>query len=257
MEHQIPSVPEASRDLNHSPNKGRGTTRSSSYALLVLLFLLSSIQFAFASDSIPETAIMETPFFLEEDTSLLCKNDLAVADANMDGELSSSEFVTFLELYSQGAIVVSKFSEVPLRILMIYFWGACLCSTESGGDSRCCVGDNAHVNLTFKDQREGEVYLFVFCSQVREGIVDVLSGSKSPSQSPSLAPTRFGVLPSNTPSLGPSASPTASISALPSIAPSPSPTLQPTLAVSDVPSFSPPFQEPSAGKFRFHHATSL
>ena len=128
---------------------------------------------------------MQTPFFMEVDMFQQCKTQLTLADANMDGQLAPNEFVTFLDLFSQGDINVIEFQHVPLRIMIIYHWIACTCSTEPGADQDCCVGNRTHVNLTFDNKADGDVYLFIFCSQIEDSIIDVLKSSESPSQSPS------------------------------------------------------------------------
>ena len=163
----------------------RNAAKSALSTIIILVLFFSLIQYATGAVNGSEATRMQTPFFMEVDMFQQCKTQLTLADANMDGQLAPNEFVTFLDLFSQGDIKVIQFQHVPLRIMIIYHWIACTCSTEPGADQDCCVGNRTHVNLTFDNKADGDVYLFIFCSQIEDSIMDVLKSSESPSQSPS------------------------------------------------------------------------
>jgi hypothetical protein len=147
-----------------------------------------------------------------------CYDALIAADADLNRKITANEYVTFIQLTGPEGFLpnVTEFGDLPFIIKATFNALACLCSS-AGGDSQCCVGENAHISNAGAapgeiPTEEQAAYLFTVCLASERAIEEVLT-TQSPSFMPSSSPT------SQEPTMAPSASP--------SIA-SPEPSLQPT-----------------------------
>lgn len=65
-------------------------------------------------------------------------------------ELDREGFMNFVALQTRGLISPEKFSQLPINLVMLFNQMACECSTQNNASKDCCVGDNAHIPLTFE-----------------------------------------------------------------------------------------------------------
>ena len=120
--------------------------------------------------------------FIDDDDLVRCQDNASAADKNNDMQLSSEEYDEFIGLYSNGEIAEEEFSEMPLRLVMIFNWIACLCTFEPETDMECCVQENARVDIS--NSEPSDQSLLFLCSQTNQAIghiVEEASGSARPS----------------------------------------------------------------------------
>jgi hypothetical protein len=190
---------------------------------------------------------------IDDETLEKCNIHLIRSDQNENRELDSNEFVSLVESLSESRIYGENFSDIPLRLRMVFHWSACSCIFEADETDSCCVGAAAHVNIDEAQSSLPYIMNEVFCSELMLGIRDV--EDMFPTPSPTRAPTP-------SPTNGQTTSPTSSVSTSPSVAPVASPTANPSSTPTNTPSVAPmttgsptrmtalPTASPSQGKFR-------
>ena len=162
--------------------------------------------------------------------------------------MTHDEFVEFVRLYTDGAINATKYSKLPLSLIMDFTILACVpCGSETFyGDSQndCCVGSEQYIATSSQTDEEA-LYILKVCSIVENDIhrlvpnLDMGSLTNVPTNTPTLGPTQgLGNILSDKPS-------SPSLKDLPSAEPSPwpssskSPTLQPSTKPSKLPTEVP------------------
>jgi hypothetical protein len=159
--------------------------------LLVLLLLWSPSLSVPGQNGEPLQSIEVGGFLSEADFSS-CYSALNASDANGDGEVNATEYVTFAKLLSPEGLLsgVDTFSQLPLQFQAAFFGAACLCEDETFGgstnDPNCCKGDNAHIRVPSLPPDEMDLqdrlYMYAVCSYTNSAI-DAVETS-APTQSP-------------------------------------------------------------------------
>jgi hypothetical protein len=204
-----------------------------------------------------------------------CYNNLFLSDANGDRRVDSEEYVTFVKLEGPSGFLedVDTFIELPLPLQSNFFTLSCLCRSNTlDGSDACCLGDNAHLNITGTGPDEIPTddqvdYLNLVCGFTAGAIDMVLEEERTPSPTGMPSTNETSMIPTQAPSVvqttdSPSEFPTDNstdtVSPSPSASLSPSPTTSspdptttdptssPTVAnVTAVPTTSSPTGAPS------------
>jgi hypothetical protein len=192
--------------------------------LVLLLLLLCSPSFSAPGQNGEPLQSIEVGGFLSEADFSSCYGALNASDANGDGEVNATEYVTFAKLLSPEGLLsgVDAFSQLPLQFQAAFFGAACLCQDDTFGgstnDPNCCKGDNAHIRVPSLPPDEMDLqdrlYMYAVCSYTNSAI-DAVETS-APTQSPAAAS-------------GPPAAP--SPPTVPNQQPSPAPAPTPTITL--------------------------
>jgi hypothetical protein len=156
----------------------------------------------------------------------MCLRDLYEADVDGNFLLTREEYMNFIETRSDGSIDVSAYEKLPLALITIFNFAACMCSQYGIGIPGCCVGDRARINL---DPSNSPLVvsdsLYTFCLHI-----DLVIGAyETPGPTPGPTPVPSNEL-SPMPSFRPSVHPTgAPISNSPSASPSTRSSLPPSV----------------------------
>ena len=171
-----------------------------------------------------------------------CYEQLYLADTNADMQLTTAEYVDFIEIRSNGRITVDNYEDFSLPFITNYVFAACMCSFYGDGQN-CCVGPDATIDLDPNTSPLVNDSIFTFCYHVDLSI----AGSLEPTPNPSTAPTTLSPTskPSKVPTKNPTASPTETLTNQPSSSPTNTPTKAPTELPTDRPS-KPPTTAPVA-----------
>ena len=138
------------------------TTRRIHFLLLVIL-LLSLLH------SLPAE---QDNFEDYEDVDLArCFDALRAADADGDGKLTTEEHLQFLQDFGPTEYWV-EMEERPLELSAKFNAVACMCM-KRGGDDRCCLGDNAAIDISGIDSRKENDYIKTICLLTQRAIDEV------------------------------------------------------------------------------------
>jgi hypothetical protein len=138
---------------------------------------------------------IEVGGFLTESDFNDCYSNLNASDANGDGEVNATEYVTFAKLMSPNGTLadVQTFVELPLVFQAAFFGTACLCQDETfGGNSNdpdCCKGDNAHIRVPSMPPEDMDLkdrlYMYAVCSYTNSAVESLSTAAPSPAPVPS------------------------------------------------------------------------
>ena len=172
--------------------------------------------------------------FIASDRYAGCFSELDQADQNKNLKLSEQEYVTFIDLRTNGRINLTSYVDLPLSLISNYIFAACACTFWTS-DAGCCVGEKINVDLNRTASALITGNLVTFCSNVDSAITLELGPSPAPS-----------MMATNAPSLAPTLAPTLG----PTSTPSHAPTLARTLAPTRAPTHAPTPPAPTMSKFK-------
>lgn len=195
---------------------------------------------------------VEVTRLIDDETLEKCNIDLIRSDQNDNGELDSNEFVSLIDSLSEGRIHGESFSDIPLRLRMVFHWSACSCIFEADEMDSCCIGAAAHVDVDEAQSSLPYIMNEVFCSELAQGIRDVedMFLTPSPTLPPTPSPTNLQTTSlTSSPSTSPSTDPVASPTVTPTSIPTNNPSLAPMTTGSPTRMTALPTASPTQGKF--------
>lgn len=155
-----------------------------------------------------------------------CYDALIAADANFDRKVVADEYVTVIQMLGPEGFMsnATSFADLPFSIKATFNALACLCG-DIGGNSLCCVGDNAHISNAGAAPGETPTpeqyaYLQTVCLTIELSIDQVLA-STIPTFAPTMSPT------TQAPTIAPTKAPTGAPTGAPTATPTPAPTIAP------------------------------
>ena len=140
------------------------------------------------------------PQFLNEQQFRECEEDLGDADVNVDLILDKAEYLSAIEIRSDGALTYTSFEELPLSLVSTFLFSACSYQSCAGIDPEIPIAD---VSVTS-----------VFCFNLDIAIATEIGPTAPPVAVETLAPTKS---PTTMPTVAP-------VTASPTKAPTKSPT---------------------------------
>jgi hypothetical protein len=192
---------------------------------VLVLLLLFSPSFSVPGRNDEPLQSIEVGGFLSDEDFGACYSALNASDANGDGEVNATEYVTFAKLMSPEGLLsgVDSFSQLPLQFQAAFFGAACLCEDETFGgsnnDPNCCKGDNAHIRVPSMPPDEMDLqdrlYMYAVCSYTNSAIdaVETSAPTQPPAASEPPAPPSPPTVPNQQPTRAPAPTPTITLPA--------------------------------------------
>lgn len=132
--------------------------------------------------------------FKAMETDFSCEDNLLMADSDQNGLVNSTEFAEFVKTESDG-MVSAPFRDLPVPFVMLFIAETCETCFEKTGDTNCCLGRKAAIDLTEPGSEQFVATVDFICDLVNQAIDQLPQLSTEP---PTVSPTT-GPLPTQAP----------------------------------------------------------